>query len=140
VDGPSDFLGLDEGLAADLERIGHEFQAQFLGVALATRADDVGILGDLAHALTRIGRHAEGLALDRRIVALTPRDPTAHYNLACSLSLTGALDEALTELVLARELGWNDTALAHTDPDLAAVRTRPEFTQLFGQAPDAAAE
>jgi Flp pilus assembly protein TadD len=136
VNGPDDFLALDAALSADLARIGHEFQAEFLERARPSRPDDIGLLGDLAHALTRIGRHAEGLAVDRRIVELAPVDPTARYNLACSLSLTGAIDEALEELLRARECGWNDIGLAHTDPDLEAARTSPRFVELFGPTPE----
>lgn len=129
---PGDSLRLDSDLRAALDRIGHEFQAEFFARALIGRDGDPLLLGELANALTRIGRHEEGLAMDRRVVALVPEDPTAHYNLACSLSLTGRVDEALTTLAHALDLGFCDHDLARTDPDLEAVRTRPEFAALFG--------
>jgi tetratricopeptide (TPR) repeat protein len=135
-DGPlgESSLRLDERLIAALDTIGHEFQADFFARALIGRNDDVELLSDLAHALTRVGRHAEGLEIDRRVVELSPEDPTAHYNLACSLSLTGSHEEALAELTEAVDLGFSDHALARTDPDLEAVRTDPRFGELFGGA------
>ena len=125
-------LDLDDRLRASLEHLGYEFQTRFLGIALRARPQDPNLISDLANALTRVGRFEEGLELDRRVVELDPDCPVAHYNLACSLSLTGALDEALDALARAVDLGYCDFDSARSDPDLEAVRARPEFTELFG--------
>jgi len=127
-------LPLDDDLRAALARLGYEFQAEFLGIAVRTRDEDPNLISDLANALTRVGRFEEGLALDRRVVELDPDCPIARYNLACSLSLTGALDASLDELARAVDLGYCDYESARTDPDLEAVRARPEFADLFGRA------
>lgn len=125
-------LELDANLRASLERLGYEFQTEFLRIALRARPQDPSLISELANALTRVGRFEEGLELDRRVVELDPECPIARYNLACSLSLTGALDAALAELEQAVELGYSDFESARTDPDLEAVRARPEFAELFG--------
>ena len=44
----------------------------------------VGLLGGL---YTKAGRIVDGLRMDRKLVRLEPANPTAHYNLACSLAL-----------------------------------------------------
>jgi hypothetical protein len=44
----------------------------------------------LGHALTRRGRHAEALEVDRRLVAMEPENAYVRYNYACSLSNLGA--------------------------------------------------
>ncbi|MEZ5978551.1 MAG: hypothetical protein R3F34_10065 [Planctomycetota bacterium] len=127
-----DPLELDATLRGDLRRLGYEFEADFLARAAPARPGDVDLLSALAMALTRVGRYAEGLEVDRRIVAAAPENPTAHYNLACSLALTGELGAALASLATARELGWCDFELARNDEDLAALHGMPEFEALLG--------
>ena len=45
----------------------------------------VEILGGL---YTKMGRIADGLNMDRKLVRLLPSNATAHYKLACSLALS----------------------------------------------------
>lgn len=84
----------------------------------------------LGHALTRQGRHEEALAVDRRLSALEPENAYIRYNLACSLSNLGHVDEALRELETALELGYDDLAFMQQDPDLAKVRKDPRYRKL----------
>ncbi|MEX1026233.1 MAG: hypothetical protein WD226_14255 [Planctomycetota bacterium] len=118
-------------LLAEVERLGNEFFAAFYERALLSRPDDEQVLEELAHALTRAGRHAEGLRVDRRLAALRPDDPTVLYNLACSLSLSGQLEEALAAINAAIEAGFEDAALLANDDDLAALRLDPRFRRLL---------
>ena len=50
-----------------------------------------------------------------------------HYNLACSLALTGEHDDALTVLERAIELGYDDAEHLVEDADLASIRAAPRF-------------
>jgi Flp pilus assembly protein TadD len=117
-------------LEARLERLGLEFRAEFLGRALARHPDNFGALSELAELLTRLGRHAEGLAADERLVRLAPDDPTVRYNLACSLALLDRAQEALDALERAIELGYRDLEHLLADEDLAGVRLHPHFQRL----------
>ena len=69
--------------------------------------DVVELLGGL---YTRVGRIADGLKMDRRLVKLQPANATAHYNLACSLALTRRRVAALRSLREAVNLGYRDPA------------------------------
>lgn len=123
-------LVVPKPLAAELDRLGLEFLAEILAIEIERRPENDDARSDLGHLLTRLGRHPEALAVDRELVRRSPECETAHYNLACSLSLTGALDEAVTALQRAVELGYTDAEQLASDDDLAALRERPEFKAL----------
>jgi len=91
-------------------------------------ADVIELLGGL---YTKTGRITDGLKMDRRLVRLQPDNATAHYNLACSLSLLKRPADALRTLAHAVELGYADAKWMAEDPDLKPLRTRPEFVQLL---------
>lgn len=116
--------------SAALERLGLEFLADFLARAARHRTDDVEVLAELANTLTRLGRHEEGLSLDRRLVELLPDDATVRYNLACSLALCHASAAALLELERAIELGYRDAEHLLADEDLSSLRTEPNFVAM----------
>ncbi len=88
----------------------------------------VELLGGL---YTKQGRIADGLKMDRRLVKLQPRNPTAHYNLACSLALSKRKGDALQTLKQAIELGYEDYEWLSQDPDLEVLQTHPEFKKLL---------
>ncbi len=90
--------------------------------------DVIEILGGL---YTRQGRIAEGLKMDRKLVRLEPDNPTAHYNLACSLVLVRRKPAALRALERAIALGYRDYDWMQKDPDLEGLRTHPVFQQLL---------
>lgn len=121
-------------LGQEVERLGLEFYADFYARALETRPDDRQVLEELAHALTRVGRHAEGLRIDRRLASTYPEDPTVLYNLACSLALCGHAEEALDALEAAFGNGFEDGVLLAEDADLRSLRAHPRFQRLLEQA------
>ena len=88
----------------------------------------VELLGGL---YTRQGRIADGLRMDRKLVRLQPGNPTAHYNLACSLALSRRQGDALRVLRVAVNLGYRDLDWMQEDPDLEALRHHPEFVALL---------
>ncbi len=121
------------GVAARCDALGLAFLARFFEVGLDRRPDNLEALTELGHVYTKLGRYAEGLAIDRRIVVALPDDPTAHYNLACSCALTGDPDGAFAALDEAVELGYGDVDLLRTDADLAALRADPRFEPLVAR-------
>lgn len=92
--------------------------------------DVVEILGGL---YTKVGRVADGLKMDRKLVRLLPDNATAHYNLACSLALSKRRADALRSLKRAVALGYDDADWMTQDPDLDDLKKLPEFTQLLEQ-------
>ena len=118
-------------LAADAERRGLEFLADFYGTEVSRKPENVDALAELGNVLTRLGRHAEGLAVDRELARREPDDPTVRYNLACSLSLVGRIDEAFAELARAIANGYDDADHLAADEDLAALRGDPRYAAVL---------
>lgn len=125
-------LSLCEAARERIETAALDFQARFYGVA-AVRLPaprNIGALTELAQVLTLLGRYEEGLQADRELTRLLPDDPTAHYNLACSLALLGQREEALDALEHAVELGYDDVEHLLADEDLKPLRDDPRFREV----------
>lgn len=128
-----DGLQLPPDCAETVDRLGEEYLASIYGIAAERHPDNVAVLAELGHVYTRLGRYEEGLAVDRRLVEFAPDDPTVRYNLACSQSLLGQLDEALQTLACALELGYDDVDFMRADDDLLKLREDPRFEELLRQ-------
>jgi tetratricopeptide (TPR) repeat protein len=85
------------------------------------------ILGD---HYARRGDYSQSLQVDRRLSRLQPRDPLVFYNLACSHSLNGEIDEAATALVKALRLGYRDFKWLARDPDLRLLRQHSVYRRI----------
>jgi len=108
------------------------FDIRFLEDVLVRVREHYEILSQLGHLYTQVGRYRDGLAIDRRLVALRPRDPVAFYNLACSYSLLKQATRAITALKTAIELGYDDVDHMLVDPDLENLRQDPRWNDLMG--------
>ena len=108
-----------------------DFEIKFYEELIQERPDFTQVLASLGDAYTRKGFYAEGLAVDRKLVRLKPDDPLVRYNLACSLSLTGALEAALDELKRAVLLGYEELDYILRDPDLASLRKTSGFVLFW---------
>lgn len=109
----------------------HEFEINFFETILKrdpAYTDVIEILGGL---YTKHGRVTDGLRMDRRLVRLLPSNPTAHYNLACSLALVKRKADALRSLRQAIELGYRDFDWMQQDPDLEVLKDSPIFRALI---------
>ncbi len=89
--------------------------------------DALQILGD---HYTQRGRISEGLKVDERLASLEPGNPLVFYNLACSYSLSGELDQAAVALEKAIQLGYRDFNWLAKDPDLKPLRAHAVFDDL----------
>jgi len=85
------------------------------------------ILGD---NYTRRGRYDEGLKVDEQLIRLRPDDTLAHYNLACSYSLTEQFEAAVVALDRALDLGYRDFKWMARDPDLAKLRKHALYRKI----------
>jgi tetratricopeptide (TPR) repeat protein len=89
--------------------------------------DALRLLGD---HYTQRGRFVEGLEVDQKLSLLEPRNPFVFYNLACSYSLIGKLDEAADALHKAIRLGYRDFRWLAKDPDLGKLRKHPLYRRI----------
>jgi tetratricopeptide (TPR) repeat protein len=110
-----------------------DFEINFYEQILQRNPNYVCVLRVLAELLSRKGQYTRILEIDRRLVALLPRDEIARYNLACSLTKQGFHSLAIQELAQSLELGYNDFEHLEVDPDLDALRNYPGFAALLNQ-------
>ena len=110
------------------------FEISFFESVLRREPRYDSVIEILGNMYTRTGRVADGLKMDRKLVLMRPGDATAHYNLACSLALTRAPDEALQTLSHAIHLGYNDADWMARDPDLQCLKNHAAFETLLAEA------
>jgi tetratricopeptide (TPR) repeat protein len=79
---------------------------------------------------TQRGRFHHGLRVDQQLSRLQPCSPLVFYNLACSLSLTGEVDQAAAALEKALALGYRDFKWLARDPDLHHLRLHPLYRSI----------
>lgn len=103
------------------------FYIEFFEGILRREPNFLEVLERLGQLYTLAGEHDKGLKVDRKVVRLRPDCPTAHYNLACSLSLKKRFPDALRSLQKAVELGFSDWDWLEKDPDLSGLRQRPAY-------------
>lgn len=108
-----------------------DFEMSFFESLHRRMPKDVRVASILAHVYTKAGRIDSGLKIDRKLVRLEPDDPTARYNLACSLSLKGRKPEAVQVLREAVALGYEDFNWMRHDPDLNDLADYPGFLRLL---------
>lgn len=107
------------------------FEVDFFVTLHRRMPRDVRVASILAQLYTRTGQIDSGLRMDRKLVRLTPNDPVAHYNLACSLALKRRYPEAVRALRTAVTFGYADFDWMRNDPDLGDLHEYPEFLRLL---------
>ena len=107
-----------------------DVKIQFVEGLVRRDPDYVDALQLLGDHYTQRGRFTEGLHVDERLAQLEPANPLVFYNLACSYSLTGEFDRALTSLYQAIDLGYRDFRWLARDPDLKKLRAQPSYQEL----------
>ena len=75
-----------------------DFEIAFYEQLLHEHPDLTDALMALGEAYTRRGWPEKGLAIDQQLTHLRAGDAVVWYNLACSYSLLGRIDEALQSL------------------------------------------
>ena len=107
-----------------------DFEFNFYVSLYKKLPNDKRLISILAELYTRHGEIEKGLELDRKLVEIDESNATAHYNLACSLSLVENFEEAICALRKSISLGYCDFNWMLEDRDLQALRTTEYFTQL----------
>lgn len=108
-----------------------QFELSFFESLHRRMPRDIRVASVLANIYTQVGQIDAGLKMDRKLVRLDPEDPTARYNLACSLSLKGRAADAVKELRTAISLGYEDFHWMQHDPDLHDLADHPAFVRLL---------
>jgi tetratricopeptide (TPR) repeat protein len=108
-----------------------DFEIDFYTRILERYPEYVDVLRVYGNSLIRRGRVKEGLEIDRKLVILRPKDPVAHYNIACTYCLLQKFDLALTALRKSIQLGYRDFAYLKKDRDLDAIKNDPRYKQLL---------
>lgn len=125
-----------------VEKLGLEFEAALLEAAIqkvdwegkgpaGPSANEIGCLVSLHDIYSRLKQKRKGLRVDRLLVTLCPGDKKLRYNLACSHSLVGEVEEAFEELKSAIELGYDNFDLLQGDNDLDNLREDPRYRELL---------
>ena len=121
----------DAAARAAAEERARRIEVAFLEGVRARLPDHPAVVESLGCLYTEMGRYQDGLAADRQMVQMDPGSPTAWYNLACSLALTGQPDEAFGALEKAIALGYDDAEWMREDEDFAPIRDDPRFARLL---------
>ena len=79
---------------------------------------------------TQRGDVVHSLEVDQQLSRLQPHNPLVFYNLACSHSLNGEMDEAVSALEKALRLGYRDFKWLARDPDLSSLRRHPLYRRI----------
>ena len=124
-------LSLDLPLQTRLGGIGHRFLIDWMKRETERRPANRGAWTTLSQSLSALGRHAEGCAVNAKLVELEPEHPVAHYNLACTRALLGDEAGALLALQQAVDLGFRDADFLEADPDLVTLHDTPPFQALL---------
>ncbi|HET7226838.1 MAG TPA: protein kinase [Candidatus Eisenbacteria bacterium] len=125
-----DLLGRKAGLADALARI-----REVLLETVERNPHDTYARSMLGIALTQLGQVDEGLMQAERAVAEDREDGRVWYNAACAYTQAGRPDQAIDMLqrLLTTHPGFPRGWLQR-DPDLAAIRSRPEFAALVARS------
>jgi len=124
--------GQQQGLnKKDLKTL--SFEISFYEGIIKENPNFLDALKVLGNAYTRYGLYEKGLKIDLRLIKLRPMDPITHYNLACSYSLLGNVEQALISLEKSLKLGYSDMKFIKQDPDLENLRRNGQFSQLISK-------
>ncbi len=110
-----------------------DFDVDFYERILQRQPNDVRLLRLLGELYARRGQYDRAVVIDQKLAGLLPDDGVVHYNLACSLAMRGSVQDAVSTLGRAIELGYNDFGHLEVDPDLVNVRRLPQYQALMRQ-------
>ncbi|MDP8260275.1 MAG: tetratricopeptide repeat protein [Candidatus Gygaella obscura] len=110
------------------------YQIKFFEQLLERNPDYADAMIALAEVYTKKGLYQKGFEIDLRLSQIKKNDPIVYYNLACSLSLLGRIEQALSALSKAICLGYNDFDYINQDSDLNNLREDKRFRELLKTA------
>lgn len=118
---------------AAADRLQHDFELGFFRAALDYDPENVDLLVVLGDSYSKRGQIAESLEIDKRLIKLCPEEPTYMYNLACSHSLLGDLDQSYNALEKAIAMGYQNFDHIRNDADLENLRRDGRYRSLLAK-------
>lgn len=119
----------DMGLMAESESA-RNLSLKLIEERLELNPDDARATNLGASTLAKIGDRDRSLEYIRRSLAIDPDDSGMLYNIACSYSLLGMTDEALSTLETAVDRGFGHKEWLEHDSDLDSIRMTPRFQSI----------
>ncbi|MCA9399581.1 MAG: hypothetical protein KC618_07520 [Candidatus Omnitrophica bacterium] len=110
-----------------------DYEIAFYEGILKNKPDFIEALSALGDLYTKRGFIEKGLKADVKLSILKPEDPYVFYNLACSYSLLENVDEALSSIKQAIELGYKDFNFLEQDDDLENLRKDQRFQRYLAR-------
>jgi tetratricopeptide (TPR) repeat protein len=107
-----------------------EFEMALYEAAIRSNPNNEEALRALGYLYTKKRNHTKALTIDRKLCFLRPDDSVVHYNLACSLSNLGKIEDSLEALEMAILLGYSDVRHMEKDPDLDNIRNEPRYQEI----------
>lgn len=117
-----------------------DFEISFYEKLLRVYPNFLDVLVPLGDAYTRRGLYEKGLQVDLRLTELRGEEPIMWYNLACSYSLLNRIDDSLSALRRALDMGYHDVDYLLQDPDLTNLRKSQPYRQFLTAFPRLAAK
>lgn len=111
------------------EKLANEFEIGVFELGRELQPRNNRVLDGLVVSYCAAGRHTDALDATSELIRRSPDNPRFHYNHACVLSVLGRLDDACEALCKAVKQGFDDFDFMCNDPDLKALRDRPEFRE-----------
>jgi len=110
-----------------------EFEIKFYEGVLEKKGDFYQALTALGDLYTKSGMIEKGLDVDQRLAKIRPQDPIVLYNLSCSYSLLGMIDEAFEAMKFSIEQGYRDFSYLEKDSDLNNLLRDENFQRYLSQ-------
>jgi len=108
-----------------------KYELYFFESLLEKYPDFTDVLFPLADLYTALGLFEKGLELDLKLSVMYPDDESVWYNLSCSFSLCGKIDDALDALEKAIKIGWDDAEHIINDHDLDNIKHTLRYNILL---------
>ena len=109
------------------------FEIGFYEGILEKQGDFIEALTVLGDLYTKKGMFKKGLDVDKRLSRLRPDDSIVLYNLACSYSLVGEIDNSFETIKQAVAVGYTDYQYLEQDADLRNLLADSRFQKYLGE-------
>lgn len=113
------------------EDIFKQFEQNLYEAVIRANPNNIDALQALGYLYTSRQEHQKALEVDKKLVSLKPHDAICHYNLACSYSNLGMIDQAFEALEFAILLGYHNLNHIQKDPDLNNLRKDPRYQKIL---------
>ncbi|MFN2603580.1 MAG: protein kinase [Gemmatimonadaceae bacterium] len=104
---------------------------QLVDERLELNPDDTRALIFGAGALASLGDGDRAAEMANQALKIDPEDPALLYNVACTFSQVGKLDDAIDVLERAVDKGFGQKEWIENDPDFTAIRGTPRYEAIL---------